>query len=444
MSALTRTPRRGSGRLIAVIGLLAILIVGLAACRGFFGQAPIAILWIDNGGDTEAPVTVTFDISDSNDPDGEIASFDLDFGDGSTHATGDDVSAPIPPHEYTDEGTYQVVLTVTDNDGRIGMTNRTVTIGPVMITFASDRALGDYDIYRMKADGTDETAVYDSANDELFPDLVRVTRDKIAFAGENGTSWNIWTMTVDGTGRSQLTVQTASNQIQPSWSSDADMIAYASNAAQTPSTTTWEIYTMNADGTPQAKLTSQSPSWAIAPAYSPVSDDLLFVSNKGSSGGSSIWLREEDGTTTELYDPGVGGRAGDASPALAGLGTALKLPPGAGISRPVWSPDGTKIAFSRQRSTGEIDIYVMDADDATTAQSLEDYVDSLGGTNPNITTDYDEYCPYWLEDDSGIVFVRDDGAGDVQIYKVEFATGTVGTVTQLTETGSNISPASKR
>ena len=438
MSALMRTPRIGSRRLVAVIGLLAILMVGLAACRGFFGQAPIAILWIDGGGDTEAPVTITFDISDSNDPDGTIASFDLDFGDGSTHASGADVSVPIV-HEYTDEGTYQVVLTVTDNDGRIGMTNRTVTIGPVMITFATDRALGDYDIYRMKADGTDEAAVYDSADDELFPDLVRVTRDRIAFAGEDGTSWNIWTMTVDGTGRSQLTVQTASNQIQPSWSSDADMIAYASNAAQTPSTTTWEIYTMAADGTSQTKLTSQSPYWAIAPAYSPVSDDLVFVSDKGSTGGSSIWLREEDGTTTEIYDPGVGGRAGDASPVLAGLGTALDLPAGAGISRPVWSPDGTKIAFSRQRSTGEIDIYVMDSD-GTNAETLEDYVDSLGSTNPNITTDYDEYCPYWLEDDSGIVFVRDDGAGDVQIYKVEFATGSV---TQLTETGSNISPASK-
>jgi len=219
------------------------------------------------------------------------------------------------------------------------------------------------------------------------------------------------------------------------------MIAYASNAAQTPSSTTWEIYTMAADGTAQTKLTSQSPFWAIAPAYSPVNDDLLFVSNKGSSGGSSIWLREEDGTTTELYDPGVGGRAGDASPALAGLGTALDLPPGAGISRPVWSPDGEHIAFSQQRPTGEIDIYVMDAD-GTNARTLEDYIDDeFGAPNPNITTDEDEYCPYWLEDDSGIVFVRDDGAGDIQIYKVEFATGTV---TQLTETGSNISPAAER
>jgi len=438
MSALTRTPQSGSGRVVAVIGLLAILMVGLAACRGFFGQAPIAILWIDNGGDTEAPVTVTFDISDSNDPDGTIASFDLDFGDGSTHATGDDVSLPIT-HEYTEEGTYQVVLTVTDNDGRIGMTNDTVTIGPIMITFAAHRG-PDYDIYRMKADGTDEAAVFNSANDDLFPDLVRITRDRIAFAGEDGMSWNIWTMTVAGGGRSQLTTQTASNQIGPSWSSDGSMIAYASNAAQTPSSTTWEIYTMNADGTSQTKLTSQSPSWAIAPAYSPVNDDLLFVSDKTATGGSSIWLWDDGlSAAVELYDGP--GRDGDASPALAGLGTALNLPAGAGISKPAWSPDGTKIAFSTERTAGGIiDIYVMDTD-GTGAETLEDYVASLGATNPNITTDDDEYCPYWLEDGSGIVFVRDDGAGDIQIYKVEFATGTV---TQLTETGSNISPASKR
>jgi Tol biopolymer transport system component len=125
---------------------------------------------------------------------------------------------------------------------------------------------------------------------------------------------------------------------------------------------------------------------------------------------------------------------------LGGLGTGLDLPAGAGISKPAWSPDGPKIAFSAERTAGGIiDIYVMDSD-GTGAETLEDYVASLGATNPNITTDDDEYCPYWLEDGSGIVFVRDDGAGDVQIYKVEFATGTV---TELTETGSNISPASK-
>jgi hypothetical protein len=87
-------------------------------------------------------------------------------------------------------GTYTILLTVTDTDGRIGMANGMVSIGPVMITFAANRS-ADFDIFRMKADGTDQGAVFDTADDELFPDLVRGTRDRIAYAAENGTSWNI-------------------------------------------------------------------------------------------------------------------------------------------------------------------------------------------------------------------------------------------------------------
>jgi len=439
MSAFMRTAFRGGGKRFAVFCLLLALAVGLAACRGFFGQAPIALMVIDTSGDQEVPVTVTFDISGSNDPDGTIASFELDFGDGSTAETGTDVTTAIT-HDYEEAGTFTVVLTITDNDGRIGMVNDILVIGPVMITFASQR-IGDYDIYRMEGDGSDQGAVLNTADDELFPDLVRTTRNRIAFAAEDGTSWNIWSMTITGGSQAQLTTQTASNQIQPSWSADASKIAYASNAAQTPSTTTWEIYTMTAAGGTQARLTSQSPSWAIAPAYSPVSDDIVFVSDKDSSGDSSLWLREEGGTTIEIYDPGAGARAGDASPALAGLGLGLDLPAGAGISKPAWSPDGEWIAFSRERSSGEIDIYVVD-DAGTGAQSLEDYVDTeYGVTNTLITTDDDEFCPFWLEDGSGIAYVKPDTSGDYQIYKVTFETGAV---TKLTETGDNVSPATKR
>ncbi len=439
MSASTRTALGGSGKRFAVLCLLVALAVGLAACRGFFGQAPIALMVIDTAGDEEVPVSVTFDISGSNDPDGTIASFELDFGDGSTTATGTDVTTPIP-HTYEEAGTFTVVLTITDNDGRIGMVNDVLVIGPLMITFASQR-VGDYDIYRMHGDGSAQGTVLNTSDDELFPDLVRTTRDRIAFAAEDGTSWNIWTMTVAGGSQDQLTTQTASNQIQPSWSADAGTIAYASNVAQTPSSTTWEIYTMTSSGGSQTQVTSQSPSWAIAPAFSPINDDIVFVSDKDSSGGSSLWLREEGGTTTEIFDPGVGGRAGDASPAIAGLGVALNLPAGAGISRPAWSPDGAWIAFSRERSTGEIDIYVVDAA-GTGPTSLEDFVDAeYGVTNTAITTDDDEFCPFWLEDGSGLAYVKPDSGGDYQIYKVTFETGAV---TKLTETGDNVSPASKR
>jgi hypothetical protein len=432
--------RRSAGKLAIAVFLLGGLLIGLSACRGFFGQGPIALMVIDNGDDTELPVVVWFDISGSIDPDGVIASFTLDFGDGTTESTGVDVSLPIS-HTYLAAGTYTVLLTVTDTDGRIGMANGTVVIGPAMITFAANRS-ADFDIYRMKADGTDQSAVFASAYDELFPDLVRGRRDRIAYAAEDLVSWNIWTMTVTGTSRTPLTTQTLSNQVQPSWSLDASTLAYASNAAQAPSSTTWEIYTVTAAGTDPTQLTTQTPSWAIAPSCSPVNGDILFVSDSDdvggtADGGSAIWLWDASVDAAVILKDGPG-RDGDASPALAGLATSLNMPAGAGFSRPVWSPDGTKIVYAAEASLGgQIDIFVMDAD-GSGAQTLEEYVDSLGVLNTAITTADDEFCPYWLEDGSGIVYAKEDGLGNFQLYKVTFATGVI---TDLTEIGSNISPA---
>jgi len=57
--------------------------------------------------------TVTFNASDSYDPDGNIVSYVWDFGDDNTTT----VNKPIITHVYMKEGNYTVVLTVTDNDG---------------------------------------------------------------------------------------------------------------------------------------------------------------------------------------------------------------------------------------------------------------------------------------------------------------------------------------
>jgi len=441
MPATRDTAARGKGKLLITAFLLVGLMVGLAACRGFFGQAPIALLTYTPITDEEVPVTVDFDISGSNDPDGNIATYEVDYGDGSTHATGTDVTDALS-HPYTVAGTFTVTLTVTDGDGRIGMDTATVIIGPAMITFASDRG-GNYGIYRMLADGTGETEVRNTASDELFPDLVRGTRDKIAYAAE-GSVWNIWRMTVEGDSLAQLTTQTVSNQIQPSWSYNATKVAYASNSAQTPSVSTWEIWTMTANGGSQAKLTTKSPSWAIAPAYSPVSDDLLFVSDKNNTTtGTAIW-KLHGTTATQLY-PATTDHTyhyGDASPDMsAAFATALDLPDGM-ISKPAWSPDGTKIAFSTDKDTA-INIYVMNAD-GTGAQTLEAYVNSLlssSVTASSITSADDEFSPYWLEDETGLVFVREETTG-YNIYKVSFDDGSVTSLTDTTDT--DIMPAARR
>lgn len=438
----------GRWRLLLAVLLVASLTVCLTACRGFFGQAPIALLAVVSTADQEVPVTAIFDISGSNDPDGTITGFVLDFDDGHTQS-GSSVAGLIP-HTYMVAGTYTATLTVTDNDGRIGMVARTMVVGPAMLTFSSDRNAGpgtSFNVWRMMADGTDPQIVLNTASDELFPDLVRGTREKIAYAAENGTAWNVWSMTVDGLHASALTTQTKSNQLEPSWSRDGSKVAYASNATQTPSTTTWEIWTMTATGASAAKLTVQSPSWAIAPSYSPTNNDILFVSNKTASGGSAIWLWDDSAAgldkAAELYDSS--GQDGAVSPAgfPTGLGTALGLPAGMGISKPAWSPDGTKIAFSTDQG-GDIDVYVMDADGAN-PKTLQAYVEGrLGqpaGTYPAVTTTNDEFAPYWLEDGTGLVFVKKVGSA-YNLYKVSFSTAAV---TQLTPAGSgtNVSPAKK-
>ena len=424
-------------RFIVLLLLLSGLCIGLSACRGFFGQPPIALLAVLlPADDQEAPVRVAFDMSGSNDPDGVIVSYELDFGDATPPATGVDVT-DVQSHAYTLAGTYTATLTVTDNDGRIAMDSDTITIGPGMLTFASDRG-GDYGIYRMRTDGSLLGAVLDlPGTEEFFPDLLRGTRDRTAYCSDALGNWDIYTMSVSGGSISPLAVQTVS-EIQPSWSPDGAKIAYAAGV-QTPAST-WEIWTVDPAGGIPSQLTSQGVSWAVAPAYSSTGDDLLFVSDAGATGGSAIWLwNDSTSSASLLYDSA--GRDGDASPAGFG-GLGLGLPFGVGISKPAWSPDGAKIAFATDQA-GDIDIYVMNAD-GTGDEPLETYVN--GGLSTPVTAGTvtsptaDEFCPYWLEDGTGLIFSRDIG-GSYALYEVSFETGDV---TPLTTLGDNVTPTAER
>ena len=78
----------------------------------------------------------SFDGSGSSDSDGTVDAFAWDFGDGGSSTEAN------PSYVYPIDGTYTVMLTVTDNDGEIGSTTTSVTVPvpnlPPTAAFSSD------------------------------------------------------------------------------------------------------------------------------------------------------------------------------------------------------------------------------------------------------------------------------------------------------------------
>jgi len=69
-------------------------------------------------------LSVVFDASASSDPDGSITNYSWTFGDGNETVT----IGPITMHVYSQEGTYEAKLTVTDNGNMKNTTKHNMTL----------------------------------------------------------------------------------------------------------------------------------------------------------------------------------------------------------------------------------------------------------------------------------------------------------------------------
>ncbi len=107
--------------------LIGALVLSTASCEFFyrmFNQPPQAGFTVGPSTAGAAPFTVTVSSATSSDPDENIESYSWNFGDG---ATGSGAAAS---HTYTAEGTYTIVLTVTDKYGETDTATKIVYVTP--------------------------------------------------------------------------------------------------------------------------------------------------------------------------------------------------------------------------------------------------------------------------------------------------------------------------
>jgi Tol biopolymer transport system component len=251
----------------------------------------------------------------------------------------------------------------------------------------------------------------------LSPSSYADTNDRIVFVSSRDGNDEIYIMNADGSNQINLT-NSRWEDTDPAGSPDGTRIAFTSGR---PSTAALGLFVMNADGS-QVKEVSQGGDTYFNPAWSPDGTKLIYIKKAWEDEGPSgtFLLDIESAAETLLseflhvdhkpvFSPnGMKIAFNSQRDGLLGLwvmdvgGTnAVNLTPGVFAGGASWSPDGSRIVFAREEEDGNIDTYVMNAD---------------GSNKINITNHPSfDVSAVWSPTGDKIVFVSTRG-GASQLY----------------------------
>jgi Tol biopolymer transport system component len=227
------------------------------------------------------------------------------------------------------------------------------------IAFTTQRDAGNYEIYTMNADGSEQTNVTNSTGIDQYPSF-SPDGTKIIFTSWRDGAHGIFVMNADGSNvRRVATEQSWINF--PTWSPDGTKIAYVYYE---------DIYVINADGSGRTILTPNTPSNESEPAWSPDGTKIAFVTDRdGRYSNTEIYVMNADGS----------GQTRMTFNSMSDF-------------HPAWSPDGAKIAFASYRNWA-MNIHVMNADGSNQV-------------NVSNTNGGDNRKPSWSADGSHLAYER--------------------------------------
>jgi len=227
------------------------------------------------------------------------------------------------------------------------------------LVYDQNVSASNYEIFKMRADGSDNkrlTFTADGFND--MSSSWSKDGDRIVCIRSTGVESHVWIMNSDGEGQGQLTSGAVFDS-SPTFSTDGNHISLTRSGSG--------VCVMNSDGSnfsvimPGANLTAWTwipDTWSVV--YSNAAGDVYSINH--------------DGTNNQLIFPAVDD-----------------------IKNPVWSPDGSRIAFLRENGSTYLDLWVMDS----------------SGANQNKLTDVPSYppdncqTPSWSPDGQTIVLTSE-------------------------------------
>jgi TolB protein len=226
---------------------------------------------------------------------------------------------------------------------------------------------GGWAIFVAQADGTGVLQVFRTERHSFHPSWSPDGR--IIFITDNKNVVRV----IDADGGSAQDLLTEGLVENPVWSPDGSRIAFSRRSPTLHSD--YEIWVMDADGSNQKQLTD-SDRWSENPTWSPDNTHIAFHSRiivydtiekryKSLDDSEIFVVNADDGSVSQLTDNAYSDYA------------------------PVWSPDGTRIAFHGYLDNS-YDIFVMDSD-GSNQQQLTD-------------RDGDASHPAWSPDGTRIAF----------------------------------------